>query len=455
VQNFIKKSDKSAEGLSPDGKISLVGWKVLIELLITKNNVKVPWTMLRFFGYDDNLNLILDADNVPVGGLSREAVNFLTKSFRRYASSDNASSSDLTKFFAVLSGSTLPPWHPARRLEFFSKAFSAPKLNQSTRRRLREIESKRQNMNLSLNTPDTSLVIPEGDEDEDEDDNGNFTLPPLSETEWLTKWHLCSTISPHLTNILLFQLGFDIFQEDVSTVYEERTTTDEKTATSVNINNKLCLHCCVIGTPVAAKRRFVNSLVGADEDNDDDEHDNNDDGLVNLSSVAGPINVCPGNSKQYAVFTDVHTSWHSINSNVFDMVVLTFDSDIHSLEYAIEMEGKLPDTVRRIFVYVGGAGEDVFNVAVEHCNLFDLEPPIRGGGLSVAEACVLALDDVKKTRPLMEEKRLRKRNEKIMFGVLGASVLLGGCSLLVYKNREKLAPLMREKLTSMKKIIKT
>ena len=56
-KNFIRKRDPNRGVV--DQKISLVGFCILIELLIIKNNTKVPWTMLRYFGYDDNLNLAL------------------------------------------------------------------------------------------------------------------------------------------------------------------------------------------------------------------------------------------------------------------------------------------------------------------------------------------------------------------------------------------------------------
>ena len=75
------------------------------------------------------------------------------------------------------------------------------------------------------------------------------------------------------------------------------------------------------------------------------------------------------------------------------------------------MEGKLPDTSRRLFVCVGD-DKQVFNLAVQHCQLFDLEEPVKIEDINITQIANLAVDDAMKTRPLMEEKRMKKSDKQ-------------------------------------------
>jgi len=502
-KTFIKKSDKAKEGLSSDGKISLIGWKVLIELLITKNNMKVPWTILRYFGYDDSLNLEVDnADIEKVtarkrAGLTPAAVKFLASNFNSLLPREkNISTSSstfaklsldgLSPFFDVLEGNTLPPWHPSRREEFFSHTFSKPLLELSVIHKMRAAETVEMQRQEQQITQGESLIIPEGDETEGGESDNSITLPSLSLESWMARWHLCSVLSPHKTAVMLYQLGFDIFStnegDGIGGRGREQGGGDEKN------DNKLCVHCYVAGTNPLHKQKFISRAVGDDggsSDNSDDIHDDEIDKGENLSSVAGPIYKTKDKKNPlYCVFTNVSTTTTQIDANEFDLIILMFDkSDVQSLRYAIEMECSLPDSTRRIFLGINGSSDDmksydnhdgdkmdeksndkndeneddnrdgndleVANIAREHCLLFDLEPPF-GNDLALETIAVkFAQDDKLKTRPLMEQKRRKKRNEKIAMGIAGALLFGGGLGFLLWKKQRQtsIITLLKRRIT--------
>ena len=82
-----------------------------------------------------------------------------------------------------------------------------------------------------------------------------------------------------------------------------------------------------------------------------------------------------------------------------------------------------------------GDDKQVFNLAVQHCQLFDLEEPVKIEDINITQIANLAVDDAMKTRPLMEEKRMKKRNETVIKLCLGSSIVLGAIGILLYRNR--------------------
>ena len=139
------------------------------------------------------------------------------------------------------------------------------------------------------------MIIPEGDESEEDDSNeigrNSIDLPPLTLDEWLTKWTLCAVLSPHNVNILLYQLGFDVFDDANSNgpsnggLRAPAATTSEDGIPQTP--RRSCLHCFVVGTPRAGKKRIMKLVGGGKDDNDSASEDSDDDGWKGLEGVEG------------------------------------------------------------------------------------------------------------------------------------------------------------------------
>ena len=506
-KNFIRKRDPNRGVV--DQKISLVGFCILIELLIIKNNTKVPWTMLRYFGYDDNLNLALpDAllqgencieddsyddkkkskskfDSFSVSsyfsknnnsnnslearykknkGLSDRGVKFLTAAFKNANANANAdidaslSSSDLHNFFDVLQTTPLPPWHPNRSEEFFSDSFSRPKIEKSV---LLEISKKRSLDNLINDNVGSVTIIPEGNEIEDESTDLAL-LPSLTMAEWIGKWHLCATIDPLKTKILLYQLGHDVFADDEDGGGNNDNGNNGKNGKNGNeeltptppTTPKLCIHCCVAGIGGIGKSAFIEKITNNFNYKNDAENNKAESSFVQI------------NEELYAVLTEVQSSSTRLLEQLhnFDLVVLAFaSSDLRSLEYCLEVDGKLPDFVKRIFVRLdGGKGgevvggqavtEEVMQIAARHCEMFDLELPWEGGvegegegeeGLAYLANCVHNSNT--KTTPLALQKKREARNRKILRFV-GVGCVVGLAVGVGWQYRQNLPTLKLKEL---------
>lgn len=99
----ILGDDGEDEQLIRDGKFTVAGFLSIFDIFMSKDRWEVPWQILRIFGYDDSLQLLIPASvlsgptNSTIRGgkdkiaasswqLSPSAVNFLAASFRQFDS---------------------------------------------------------------------------------------------------------------------------------------------------------------------------------------------------------------------------------------------------------------------------------------------------------------------------------------------------------------------------------
>ena len=228
---------ETEERVLQDDKFTIQGFLTMFDVFIGQNRLDVVWQALRKFNYDDDLNLhIPDSIMNPeddVGGttsswkLSSTAKQFLTNIFRQFDSDKDGylSPDDIITIFSVLPPPALPPWHPLRAPELFEGCFSVPK------------ESPTNGSSSGTDSPgefggDTSLIVPSSTMVALQHDHSMLStsgvsilsasdsLPTLdvggmyplsisvSYLEWMGHWHAISAISPSITRVELYRLGY-------------------------------------------------------------------------------------------------------------------------------------------------------------------------------------------------------------------------------------------------------
>lgn len=83
----VVQENREADGIRPDGSISVEGFIFLHTLFVQKGRLETTWIVLRKFGYDDNMRLILDPKEMVKCTedqsieLSEQGKRFLHKTF--------------------------------------------------------------------------------------------------------------------------------------------------------------------------------------------------------------------------------------------------------------------------------------------------------------------------------------------------------------------------------------
>merc|ERR1740139_477765 len=103
-------------------KMTCQGFLAMFDVFVSSDRLDTPWTVLRNFGYDDDL--VLDIPDTVTSTcpkndwkLSDGDRNFLTDTFFRFDTDGDGVllENQLIELFQVLPPPALPPWHPTRR----------------------------------------------------------------------------------------------------------------------------------------------------------------------------------------------------------------------------------------------------------------------------------------------------------------------------------------------------
>jgi GTPase SAR1 family protein len=238
-KKVVSKNNPTTDAVIRDGKFTVSGFLAIFDVFITQNRLEVPWKILRYFHYDDQLNLEVpeDVTSPPSAehttsstdeypALSSSARKFLTAIFHQFDSDSDGvlSTEDILEIFSVIPEPSLPPWHPVRARDIFRGCFSVPKFDPV------DLSSRSTSPPPPPTTPSSpgqidplsaseltilsgaSLPSVEISGDTDSSSGGlnaaSASLPkPLSYMEWMGCWHMINTISPSNTRLELFRLG--------------------------------------------------------------------------------------------------------------------------------------------------------------------------------------------------------------------------------------------------------
>ena len=241
-KKVVSKNNPTTDAVIRDGKFTVSGFLAIFDVFITQNRLEVPWKILRYFHYDDYLNLEIPED-VPsppsaehttsasdeYPALSSSARKFLTAIFHQFDSDNDGvlSTEDILEIFSVIPEPSLPPWHPLRARDIFRGCFSMPRFDSV------DLPSRSSSPSPPSTTPsspgpngplsaseltilsDASLPSVEisGRSSNTDSSSGRInaasaSLPKhLSYMEWMGCWHMINTISPSCARTELFRLG--------------------------------------------------------------------------------------------------------------------------------------------------------------------------------------------------------------------------------------------------------
>lgn len=241
-KKVVSKNNPTTDAVIRDGKFTVPGFLAIFDVFITQNRLEVPWKILRYFHYDDELNLEIPEDVISPASmehmasssdeypsLSPSARKFLTAIFHQFDSDSDGvlSTEDVLAIFSVIPEPSIPPWHPLRARDIFRGCFSMPKFDPvdlasgSTSPSPPSTTPSSPGPNDPLSTSELSILsgasLPSveisGRSSDTDSSSGRLnaasTLPPksLSYMDWMGCWHLINTISPSRTRTELFRLG--------------------------------------------------------------------------------------------------------------------------------------------------------------------------------------------------------------------------------------------------------
>ena len=241
-KKVVSKNNPTTDAVIRNGKFTVSGFLAIFDVFITQNRLEVPWKILRYFHYDDDLNLEIpeDVTSPPSAehmasasdvypALSSSARKFLTAIFHQFDSDNDGvlSTEDILKIFSVIPEPSLPPWHPLRARDIFRGCFSMPRFDSV------DLSSRSTSPSPPSTTPsspgpndplsaseltilsEASLPSVEisGRSSNTDSSSGRINaasapLPNhLSYMEWMGCWHMINAISPSCTRTELFRLG--------------------------------------------------------------------------------------------------------------------------------------------------------------------------------------------------------------------------------------------------------
>ncbi len=411
---------------------------------------EIPWQILRLHGYDDNLHLHIppfllqsiknhESASFP---LSAGAISFLTSLFELYDIDEDGilTESGILSIFAILPiNEELPPWHPSRSHEVFKDAFSLPKLQQQPHC-YRSIINHNNNKNntgiLSLLDGDSSFTADgitiatnscneKNDFYEKNSDGSDIPLssvasgntqlddvmveqhstslsssadekkryrwpihPPFSLLDWINHWIMCACISPTMTKVELYQLGYVEGRSDhVKKSFrrlsnKQKPLKSSKYSTRSTIKDHQIIRVRVFGKDSIGKAKLINSLSQIEHYRDcqsmvvDHHQGDKVDEEVNVSipltsctyiltSTSNSIASLSNNDGvAHFVFTEIpekiimeiqdnddNSEREEIFQRNIDLVMLVFDcADHSSLTYLLDLEKHLDSSKPRVFV---------------------------------------------------------------------------------------------------------
>mmetsp|Transcript_21523 Transcript_21523/g.53194 ORF Transcript_21523/g.53194 Transcript_21523/m.53194 type:complete len:824 (+) Transcript_21523:92-2563(+) len=423
-KKVVTRNNPDAEVVR-EGKFTVDGFLSIFDVFICQNRLDVPWTALRKFGYDNDLNLNLP-QSILYGldgadfswRLSSSARRFLADVFLQFDSDKDGilSLEDMEKIFSVVQTPSLPPWHPNRSADLFRGCFSLPTMPTDSApagsEALMEVMASSQSLSASGITIISGATFPTIDVPSTaEGPTVNVPSKPLSFLDWMGLWHVASAVSPAVARAELFRLGH---VENYQRKRKNRRLTSRAAIepNSRNLDMRLPsreVRVLLLGSPGSGKTALLNALRCLE-----DPLSTSKTPMPMTSSVHVRVkkNLSKGSDIEesiivHLVITDVpeataenqalrkrHLAQMLTPGNC-DLVMLAFDStNSASLAYANHLEDEfLIDDIPRMYVATkadqsaleggdsaGAEGKDtqvsVIERAALHCKDLDLEPPL-------------------------------------------------------------------------------
>lgn len=483
-----KSRPENADEYIIDDKFTVTGFLAMMEMFMLKDFWQVPWTILRHFGYDDDLKLEMPEwvmDNSE-WKLSVEAHNFLTLLFQQFDSNKDGelSEEDMKDIFSIMPAPCLPPWHPSRSHEMFHDSFSSPSLEwynavfpsppSSVNDSSSNVEDEDAGVTI-LSSQEASSEMPEKTIESEASSPTlntfssspptNIIHPPLLLIDWTTYWLMVSSISPSKTKMDLYRLGHD-----------ERCFAKESS------NSAQAIRVKVFGKNQCGKTSFLNTLVGINKnpiDTESTEYAQTRCTHIHIPRARLAAHIDGKNPQNdfeekivvHIIFTEVPES--AINdeneepAKSCDLAIFLFDcEDEDSYKYIERLESIYfnDDTAR---VYFGNnkdnkdelketnvieesdseekslpQAQSVVEQAQVHCEGLDLQAPTLISSARVDDRekkktleyiALCALGDLR-SRPFAERKRYEamKRKKIIWLSALGTFGIISGCAVAGY-----------------------
>eukprot|EP00742_Colponemidia_sp_Colp-10_P006117 GILJ01006545.1.p1 GENE.GILJ01006545.1~~GILJ01006545.1.p1 ORF type:complete len:664 (+),score=78.57 GILJ01006545.1:33-1994(+) len=321
--------NQTHDGVTPQG-ITLAGFQYLHKLFIEKTRSETSWTVLRHFGYGDDLHLrpdIIDrsirkADDQSVE-LTDRTVKFLTELFQQFNKSQDGwlSNEEIEDMFSVMPSFGLP-W----------------------------------GSNLSL---DRSTVT---------------TARGLPLQGWLSLWHMTTLLQYKTTFRYLPYLGFPHELDDAVKITGRRFKEMYK-----NRIRRDVIHCYIFGAPKCGKTYLLDSLIGRPFETSYTPTSCN-------RSVCNALKLDKDKETKYLVMTEYPehevTDVLTTNMEQCDVACLVYSRDApDSFAYLIRLCNMIPRHVPIVFVEtkadLPSTRQSSIQTPQEFCDAEEYAAPIR------------------------------------------------------------------------------
>jgi hypothetical protein len=413
---------------------------------------------LRLHGYDDNLHLHIppfllqhkENHEAALFPLSSGVISFLTSLFELFDVDNDGilTESGVLAIFAILPiNEELPPWHPTRSHEVFKDAFSLPILQQQPHNYQNNIKNNKNKSNtgvLSLIDADSSftadgITIATNSCNQENDYNSNGSTipllnvlscnkelddviveqhssslsssanekklpihPPLSLLDWIDHWIMSACISPTMTAVELYRLGYvegrpDHEKKCIKRLrHKQQTFKSQKYSARSIVNDHQVIRVQVFGKDNCGKAKLINFLcqmehysnsqtlvVEHHQADKEDEETNASNLLTSCTHIvtSSPNHYATSESKNdvavHFVFTDIPekvisevlgnddvSEREGIFQRNIDLVMLVFDcAENSSLSYLLDLEQHLEMSKPRVFIgirFEGSGRKEIF-----------------------------------------------------------------------------------------------
>ncbi|KAL7522977.1 hypothetical protein ACHAWX_007755 [Stephanocyclus meneghinianus] len=424
------------EDVIRDGKFTLAGFLTIFDVFICQNRLEVPWKVIRKFGFDDNLTLVIpssmsEGDDFTTfepkkWKLDSSELSFLTNLFHQFDSDGDGilASGETRGIFSVLPN-PLPPWSE-RGKSLFHGCFSVPRIEKegispSSSMVGVPFDPAIEISPLPASAPSsdtsspsimsasgltiTSSPLPSVSVSKETTQPSGHTVVsrPLSYLAWMTHWHMLCTISPTICRAELYRLGH-VYEVKGSESYPRilhinrpipRTTDASSSAANMP---SIILRALVIGSKESGSASFTRKVHGEKCVNEYSTLDSPETSC-SVSKILWPRQ--SRDNEDMAVETILHlivtevplettmtaqdiSDQHKklsllLGTGVYDMVVLVYNSSSEkSFELVKQFEDSvLNDKMPRIFVETRAESTTAGQLpqAIDHCKAMDLEPP--------------------------------------------------------------------------------
>ncbi|KAL3799822.1 LOW QUALITY PROTEIN: hypothetical protein HJC23_010472, partial [Cyclotella cryptica] len=423
------------EDVVRNGKFTLAGFLTIFDVFMSQNRLEVPWKVLRKFGYDDQLNLVIPS-SMSEGDdfitfepkkwkLDSAELSFLANLFHQFDSDGDGilASGETRSIFSVVPNS-LPPWSERRR-NLFRGCLSVPRIEEEGTSPASSMVGVQFDPSIEMSplpasspssdpsSPSimsasgltiTSSPLPSISVSEEATlPSGNTVASrPLSYFAWMNHWHMLCTISPSICRAELYRLG-NVYEVKGSESYPCHSHITRPIPRPTDASSRanipsIIVRALIIGSRESGSAALTRKLHGEKCLNEFSTLDSLETSC-SVSKILWP----PQNSdtEDIAVETilhlivtevplDTNTSATDISNQhkrlslllgegVYDMAVLVYNlSSERSFDLVKQFEDLvLNDNMPRIFV--GTTTDSTKSVqlpqAIDHCKVMDLEPP--------------------------------------------------------------------------------